>query len=183
MTHDISIFYSVRKRWSSNVARFLTLLWATNSRSWQAKKMWKWWKRIKICITTVLNVLPTSAQQIKGRISFPLHNNRLQHQKKKEKVFSKCNTKRLGDKIHFCTSSFETSIKCDPRVRGIMNSYTWVYIQIFAGNIWCKWLEFQFLEEIFAASYLYIQERSNIFVPKTFSASKQNQPQTISSLW
>ena len=100
----------------------------------------------------------------------------------KRKSFSKCNTKRWGDKIHFCTSSFETSIKCDPRARGIMNSYTWVYIQFFAGNIWCKWLEFQFLEEIFAASYLYIQERSNIFVPKTFSASKQNQPQTILSL-
>ena len=42
----------------------------------------------------------------------------------KRKSFSKCNTKRWGDKIHFCTSSFETSIKCDPRARGIMNSYT-----------------------------------------------------------
>ena len=90
------------------------------------KKMWKWWKRVEICITTVLNVLPTSAQQIKGRISFSLHNNRLQHQKKEK--FFQVQHKEMGGQDTFLHIKFETSIKCDPRVLGITNSYTWVYI-------------------------------------------------------
>ena len=128
---NTSRFYSVRKRWSRHDARFLTLLWAANSCSWQEKKMLKWWKRVKICITTVLNVLPTSAQQIEGRISFPLHNNRLQHQKKEK--FFQVQHKEMGGQDTFLYIKFWNFDRMWSKNSG---DYELIYLGIYLNFGW-----------------------------------------------